>query len=226
MLYKSIKEFSSLVDKCPFCKEPLATGLFPTGDVGLISKSYSTISNFKANRITSIANIGRITFNNSSGSHTYESIQNGDILHFNLIVNKNEYGVSRNKIFEIDTNSNIVSGAPIDNIRRVMDENHLSLLRRCVHDDCVMTQYDFAYQSSPLIVGTKSSVIYPVKIAIEVIVVVINGKKFCLITNPEQRATYILGNKTLITTLPMIHLHNMLEQETIINKIKLYVLFS
>jgi hypothetical protein len=104
--------------------------------------------------------------------------------------------------------------------------NELVLLRKCSNKKCVESGSMFVYQSSLLTLGILSKKIYPVTISLEIIITTINGQKFSLLSMEDHNSTYLLDDKNMITTLPKLELHNMLDESLLVKKIKTYVLFS
>jgi hypothetical protein len=211
MLYNSIREFNSLVDRCPFCHHPLNTALVPKTD--------SVNNNYIVRRVSAQSRNFYVTFERDG--NLFESREDPDQIVFYSIFN-----CSRNKVFSINIDTNCVAGCPVENIQRIILNNELVLLRKCSNKKCVESGSMFVYQSSLLTLGTLSKKIYPVTISLEIIITTINGQKFSLLSMEDHNSTYLLDDKNMITTLPKLELHNMLDESLLVKKIKTYVLFS
>jgi hypothetical protein len=213
---KTIKEFISVMECCPFCDTPLSCELS---------------SGLSLPKLVTTDNVSQILFPTTIFDDGCKFFYSSKIIDEKLGFYYYTIGSvdDTHLIFSIDINDNILYGV-VDYAQQVLLTKHLFILRKCNNYECYKSGYSFMYQSSPLVLGRKTKKIYPFNIAAEAITVIIDKSKFSIMSSYDLPSSFLLDRKGIIATLPKLSLlkvnNNLFDKDALIKKIKTYVLFS
>jgi len=202
ILYESIRDFNSVIEKCPFCNKDLQTGFFPKQHIAA-DIAYTT-------------KLNEISF--QYWNYTYESFVENNELKLGL-----SSATHSSVSFSANIDTGIISGASPANIQHIINTHDLVFFRGCANKLCI--DGGIAYISNTIIFGHKSSKIYPFYIDLSAITVVIENNKFSLISANKTNETYLCDSEGVLATLPIIELHKIADKESLIQKIKTFTLF-
>ncbi len=217
MRFENIHDFISLMDKCPFCNNKLELSL---NSRNIINQDPLT----KLYCITYPEEPSRYSFEHELYHVGYFSRLKEDELSCWSCYDPEEHKV---KVFSVNIyNNQLTTYGLTKNIQKIILEYDMFLLKKCDNRDCLRSGFKYRYQSSNLVLGTLTRRIYPLVISAEAVTVIIDSKKFSLISSIDSPNTYLLDSKNTIATLPKLDLYKMLDKDYLIKKIKTYVLFS
>ena len=216
MRFKTIYDFISLVDKCPFCGDELTVKLNGNNDIGMSPHT-------KLNYLEFPTEPSDYNFEYQLYGKTYYLKLKEEQFSCWVCENPGKY---ENKVFSANIYNNQLTYGLTENVQKILLNYKMAILKQCSNKECLKSGLQYRYQSTHLLLGSLTRTIYPLSIAVEAVTIKINGKKVSLMSSLDAPNTYLLNNNSVMVTLPKLEIYKMLNKDSLIKKIKTYILFS
>ncbi|MFA6609035.1 MAG: hypothetical protein WCT07_03975 [Candidatus Paceibacterota bacterium] len=223
MRFKTIHDFLSLVDKCPFCNNELSVMINKKNNIPKYNAALNQDPHSILYTVAHPEEPSQYNFSDQLHVAAYFSELKENQLSCLSSYDSSEREI---KVFSINTHNNQLTYGLTQNVANILVEHDMCLLKHCTSRSCYVNGFNYRYQSSQLVLGTLTRTIYPLIMSTESVAAIIDGQKFNLISSANLPNTYLLDSKGVVATLPKLNLYKMLDKNYLIKKIKTYILFS